>query len=216
MDEHQAPAGWYPDQEGNQRYWDGAAWTDHTRRPVDATSTAAPVRREGAFSKLRTSASAAQADKAARNKAQAEAEAEAARLAGSLVTSGLFGATTVEIFEGGYVSVSTSHVSSSRSDAASRLARAMTKTPPFERLLSIKYTGPSEEKSSGPSALEGAVGPAVASLVKGGAGLMKATGPGLVAAGVAHVASAGGRKSFLTINTHKQIHTPRTRRTTAS
>ncbi len=79
----------------------------------------------------------------------------------------------------------------------------MTKTPPFEKLLSIKYTGPAEEKSSGPSALEGAVGPAVASIVKGGASLMKAAGPGLVAAGVAHVASAGGRKSFLTITTAK-------------
>ncbi|MEJ1922497.1 pentapeptide repeat-containing protein [Microbacterium sp. KHB019] len=29
----QAPAGWYPDGSGNQRYWDGAAWTEHLRTP---------------------------------------------------------------------------------------------------------------------------------------------------------------------------------------
>lgn len=25
----QAPAGWYPQQDGRQRYWDGTAWTEH-------------------------------------------------------------------------------------------------------------------------------------------------------------------------------------------
>ncbi len=27
----QQPAGWYPDSEGNQRYWDGAQWTEHSQ-----------------------------------------------------------------------------------------------------------------------------------------------------------------------------------------
>lgn len=26
----QAPAGWYPQTDGSQRYWDGTAWTAHT------------------------------------------------------------------------------------------------------------------------------------------------------------------------------------------
>ena len=26
----QSPAGWYPQPDGSQRYWDGAAWTEHT------------------------------------------------------------------------------------------------------------------------------------------------------------------------------------------
>lgn len=45
------------------------------------------------------------------------------------------------------------------------------------------------------------------SLLKGGAGLMKATVPGAVAAGVAHFASAEGRRAYLTIATDKAIHT---------
>ena len=34
------PAGWYPDAEGNQRWWDGQHWTEHvvqTPHPVSAT-----------------------------------------------------------------------------------------------------------------------------------------------------------------------------------
>ena len=26
------PAGWYPDDSGQQRYWDGNAWTEHVSR----------------------------------------------------------------------------------------------------------------------------------------------------------------------------------------
>lgn len=26
----ESPAGWYPQQDGSQRYWDGSAWTAHT------------------------------------------------------------------------------------------------------------------------------------------------------------------------------------------
>lgn len=39
----QTPAGWYDDGSGNQRYWDGEKWTDHTSPAsvVTATSTAA-------------------------------------------------------------------------------------------------------------------------------------------------------------------------------
>ncbi|MGI9577674.1 MAG: DUF4870 domain-containing protein [Microthrixaceae bacterium] len=28
----QQPAGWYPDAQGIQRYWDGTQWTDHTQQ----------------------------------------------------------------------------------------------------------------------------------------------------------------------------------------
>ena len=30
------PAGWYPDDQGLQRYWDGSAWTEHTAQPAVA------------------------------------------------------------------------------------------------------------------------------------------------------------------------------------
>jgi len=47
----QAPAGWYPQPDGTQRYWDGSAWTDHiagepTEAPepvVFASSASAPA-----------------------------------------------------------------------------------------------------------------------------------------------------------------------------
>jgi hypothetical protein len=42
------PAGWYPDNgvdapAGQQRYWDGSAWTEHTAVPTTAPTEAAPT-----------------------------------------------------------------------------------------------------------------------------------------------------------------------------
>lgn len=62
----QAPAGWYPDGRGNERYWDGSAWTEQLRQPgvADATSAASSsAQKEGAFSKLRKAAADKQAEK---------------------------------------------------------------------------------------------------------------------------------------------------------
>lgn len=33
MTEQTPPPGWYPDDSGQQRYWDGSAWTDHVAEP---------------------------------------------------------------------------------------------------------------------------------------------------------------------------------------
>ena len=39
----QAPAGWYPQPDGTQRYWDGSAWTDHIAPgATQAAAAAAP------------------------------------------------------------------------------------------------------------------------------------------------------------------------------
>lgn len=45
MTDQNAPAGWYPDGSGNQRWWDGAQWTDHLQPlPVAAPApTPAPA-----------------------------------------------------------------------------------------------------------------------------------------------------------------------------
>jgi hypothetical protein len=208
----QAPEGWYPDGHGNERYWDGSAWTSHLRPPVGANATTAAnssAKKEGAFSKLKKAAADKQAEKRSARDDLDRKQAEYARAAGALVTSGVFGTSTVEIYEGGYVRVA----AGLRSDE--QPARIAKKTP-YEKLRSIKYTQPGQNDSSGmSSALEGAVGPAMARLAKGGAGLlkggagglMKASAPGLAVAGLAHLAAAEGRKSFLTIVTDKEIHT---------
>jgi len=39
----QAPAGWYPQPDGTQRYWDGAQWTEHVSGTPAAAAAAAPT-----------------------------------------------------------------------------------------------------------------------------------------------------------------------------
>lgn len=36
------PAGWYPDGQGGQRWWDGARWTDHVQPPAAPAAPSAP------------------------------------------------------------------------------------------------------------------------------------------------------------------------------
>jgi hypothetical protein len=194
----QAPAGWYPDGQGNERYWDGTAWSDQTR----ALAVAEVPKKAGAFSKFGTAVKAAAAEKRGAKEESARKHAEDRLAAGSLVTSGVFGTSTVEIYENAYV-----RVASWGERPTGTGAKAIDKNTPYEKLRSIKFTQPENEASGAPSALEGAVGPTVAKLLKGGKGLMKASGPGMAAAGIAHVAGNAARKSFLAIVTDKKIHT---------
>lgn len=206
----QAPAGWYPDGYGNERFWAGSAWTEHLRvlGGVDMAGVATKPRKDGAFAKVGAAVKKAAAEKQAAKEDRDQKHAEAEQAAGELVTSAVFGDSTVEVYEGGYVRVAAGQGN------ATEPAR-ITKKTPYEKLRSIKFTQPGEDKPSGmTSALEEAVGPAMAGLMKGGvgllkggAGLMKASAPGLAVAGIAHIAGAEGRKSFLTIATDKAIHT---------
>jgi hypothetical protein len=43
-----APAGWYPQPDGRQRYWDGSAWTEHFHDPAAATPEAAETEQPSA------------------------------------------------------------------------------------------------------------------------------------------------------------------------
>ncbi|WP_162248869.1 DUF2510 domain-containing protein [Aeromicrobium sp. Root472D3] len=196
-----ASAGWYPAQDGTERYWDGEVWSEHLRPSEEKSviSSATPSKKDGMFARRRQAKDA--------ETAQQEG---AAREAGSLVTSGVFGTSTIEIYAGGYVRVA----SGERADLLGRThpgkamspgaAVSIKKSTPFERLHSIKFTRPDQQDQS--SSLEGSVGPAVANVLRGGKNIIRASAPGLAAAGIAHIASTGGRTSFLTISTDRQIH----------
>jgi uncharacterized protein DUF2510 len=97
----QAPAGWYPQGQGIERYWDGAAWTDQIR-PLGGTNM---PKKAGAFSKLGDAVRKAVAEKKGAKVELIRRQAEDAQAAGALVTSGVFGTSTVEIYENGYVRV---------------------------------------------------------------------------------------------------------------
>lgn len=211
----QTPAGWYPDDQGTTRYWDGTAWTEHTHDHVPDAVVPTADRKEGAFARLKK----ASADRSAAKREAKEAEerkwAEDVAAAGALVTSGTFGLSTVEIYEGGYVRIASGEqperpsVANMRSQmAANMTGGGIHAKTPYEKLRSITFT-PSEadQGSQGGSGLESAIGPAVAGLLKGTKHLMKASAPGLAAAGIAHVASQGARTSYLTIATDRQIYT---------
>ena len=52
----QIPSGWYQDPDpgapaGQQRYWDGSAWTQRTTGPTTAPTVAEPARRSGIFTR---------------------------------------------------------------------------------------------------------------------------------------------------------------------
>lgn len=203
------PAGWYPDNQGQMRYWDGAAWTEHVAHPTPpppppaAPAFAPPAEKSGAFAKMRNA-----------REQRVLNQAEAATAAGSMVTSGVFGTSTIEIYQGGYVRVA----SGERPDFMGRTSRpgrsmspgatvSMKKSTPYERLISIKFTpSTQDQKSGGSSPLQSAVGPTMAKVMKGGKSALKGSLPGLAATGIAHVASTESRTSYLTITTDREVH----------
>ena len=208
------PAGWYPDGQGARRYWDGAAWTDQTRDEAVPAAPAAEVK-DSTFARFKKAAAERSAEKKETKEAQNRKWAEDVAAAGALVTRGTFGLSTVEIYEGGYVRVASGeqperpNIGNVRSQMTANLSGgAITAKTPYEKLRSIKFTpAASDQPSPGSAGLESAVGPAVANLLKGTKHLVKASAPGLAAAGIAHVASTGSRTSYLTIATDRQIYT---------
>ena len=118
-----------PDGHGSERYWDGAAWTDQIRALVATDAT----KKSGAFSKLGTAVKNAAAEKKAAKEELTRKQTEDALAAGSLVTSGVFGTSTVEIYENGYVRVA------SWSESVSATGpKAIDKNTRYEKLRSIK------------------------------------------------------------------------------
>lgn len=154
-------------------------------------------KKDGAFSKLGAAVRKASTDRQDAREELSRKFLADAEAAGALVTSGVFGTSAVEIYQGGYVRVATA------SDNAQQPAKISKKTP-YEQLRSIKFTQPRQEQSSG---FENSLGPAVSGLMKRGRVFMKSSAPGLAAAGIAHLAKNEARKAILTIVTDKEIYT---------
>lgn len=198
----QAPAGWYPDGQGNERYWDGQSWSEQLRPPAMVGTVGANPKKDGPIGWIQK----ASADRKAAKAEVAAMQAAAADAAGVLITSGVFGTSIIEIYEHGFVRVDT--VSEDRAAPAGRV-RGIDKNTPFEKLRSIKYTATESGKDSGEdNELVGKLGSAVTGLIKGGKAIAKASATGLaVSAATSYLASSASAKSYLTITTDKRIHT---------
>ena len=136
---------------------------------------------------------------------RAREQASRAEAAGRLVTSGVFGTTTVELYEGGYA-----RIAFPGRDATA--VSPITKKTPYEKLLSVTFAGPESERQAvtqPPAAgIEGAVGQVVSAVFKSGSAAIKSsTITGLAATGVGHLAKSMTYKATLTIVTDKEIHT---------
>lgn len=124
-----APAGWYDDGSGHQRWWDGRAWGVYAQDVSSvsgdpgavgygqvAGSVGQPAKSSGMFNALgRVVKNAAQEQRAASQRRRQEREEfeeearrkqeELDRRVGPLATSGVFGDAYIEIFENGYVRI---------------------------------------------------------------------------------------------------------------
>lgn len=225
-----APAGWYDDGSGRQRWWDGNAWGVYAEevssmhleaRPVGFRQTAAPVaqpsKAPGLFNALGQAVKNATAERkdvaigaltagarACRQREEHEREerlrqAEHARMAGRRVTSGIFGTSTIEIYENGYVRVA-------GLDAVGRSCQISDSTP-YESLISISF----ERPDNGDAGSIGAV--ATPSVATAGAAvkvvsMITKRNPGAMAisAGAGAVAKIVSAKAVLTITTDQKIH----------
>ncbi|WP_167150280.1 DUF2510 domain-containing protein [Actinomyces sp. ZJ308] len=127
-----APAGWYDDGSGRQRWWDGSAWGVYAQdvssaqmevRPVGYGEVGTPVAQsadgpgmlgrlgravKGAALEQREVAQRRRREREEREQEARRRQEELDRQAGALVTSGVFGDAHVEIFENGYVRISES------------------------------------------------------------------------------------------------------------
>ena len=157
------------------------------------------------FSKIGSAVRQANADRKSAKDEAAREHQERAQAAGVMVTSGVFGVSTIEIYEGGYVRVAEGTENHAR-------PAETTKNTPYEKLRSISFGGSEIEAAASAepapnSPLEGAVMQAMSGIVKGGKLLTKGTVIGVATTGISQIAANSARKSNLVIGTDRAIHT---------
>ena len=236
-----APAGWYDDGSGQQRWWDGRAWGVYAQDVSSAPggpgvvgygqvagSVGQPVKEPGILNALGQAVKNAAVERIAAGQRERQQRAErereqrrryeervqeerrrreeVARTVGRRVTGGVFGTSTIEIYENGYVRVA------GPGDGTS--VKSVRDSTPYERLMSISMErsagGVSSSGASGAEAvaMAGTAVKLVSTVAKGGSGLMKMSGGlGLAVTGAGQLAKMMTGKSVLTIVTDKKIHT---------
>lgn len=198
-----APAGWYDDGSGQQRWWDGRAWgvyaQDVSSVPGDpgaagygqvAGSVGQPAKSSGVFNALGQAVKNAAVERitAGQRERQQRAEREweqrrryeeriqeerrrreeVERKVGRRVTGGVFGTSTIEIYENGYVRVA------GPGDGVT--VKSVRGSTPYERLISISMErsagGVSSSAASGAeaAAMAGTAVKWVSTVAKGGVG----------------------------------------------
>lgn len=195
----QAPAGWYPDGQGHERYWDGTDWTPQVRDLQHAGLVEEQPKKEGAFGKMGSLIRKAASERQSAKDELQRKQALAAHAAGDLVTSGVFGTSTIEVYAGGYVRVAEGQRDSNQ---ASRI----TNKTLYEKLRSIKFSGAGPAPQGGGFETSALIKGA-SSLIKGGSSAFKVSAPGLALTGLSHVAKAKLGKTVLTIATDQRIYT---------
>ena len=196
------PAGWYDDGQGQVRWWDGSAWTEHVQGPKSSQGL-----KSSALKWIGASIKKAVDDRAAAKRQQYAEEMARQTAAGRLLTKGEFGGHCVEIYEGGYVRIM-SHSESSSEARTRRNTFSHINQVPYERLISVSFVEDQADSiAHEPSATSATAMQAVSGLIGGG---IKALPLGAVAAavsvGASHVIKAKSRKSTLTITTDMNIH----------
>ena len=196
------PAGWYDDGQGQVRWWDGSAWTEHVQGPKSSQGL-----KSSALKWIGASIKKAVDDRAAAKRQQYAEEMARQTAAGRLLTKGEFGGHCVEIYEGGYVRIM-SHSESSSEARTRRNTFSHINQVPYERLISVSFVEDQENPTThAPSTTRATAIRAVSGLIGGG---IKSSPLGVVAAvvgaGASHAIKAKPRKSTLTITTDMNIH----------
>lgn len=191
------PAGWYSDQSGTTRWWDGSQWTERTQEEPSST----PGRARAAFGALSTSLKGVVAERKQAKEDAARRLAEQRAAAGRLLTSGSFGSVEVEIYENGYVRVADREVRPPQTPGK------INDHTPFEELISITFIPPhSHTEKNSSLGLDSSTLQLASSLLKGSSALMKTSVIGAAVTTASHVTKSMTGESVLTIATDHKIH----------